>query len=208
MTTIRMQPNSVLSTAAGAYVVATVVWVILGRAGQHPRGFSSALVELTAVHFAFAGTCATTLALCALKASTGRMVHASALSGALIVSGSPLIALGIATGTVVLQLGAAILIAGVLMLGVVTALSVLRVQPLLARGLLGISAVSVPLPMALAAIDTLRGVGPSGTLPLDTMIALHGTINAIGLCLCGLVGWTLHDREHIPEPSASLPGWS
>jgi hypothetical protein len=196
---------SVLAAAAGAYVVATLVWVIISRGGARPGGFSSALVELTAVHFAFAGTCATTLALCTSRASTGRRRRVSAFSGALIASGSPLIAIGFATRTAVLPLGAATLIAGVVVLGVATALCVVTVRPWLARGFLGVSVFSVPLPMALAAVDSLRTVSPTGTLPLGTMIAIHGTTNALGLCLCGLVGWTLRERELPRAGSARMP---
>jgi hypothetical protein len=58
--------------------------------------------------------------------------------------------------------------------------------------LLGVSAVALPVSMALAlSYGVSTFTGRSLGLTVSTMVALHGSFNAFGLGLCAMVGWRL-----------------
>jgi hypothetical protein len=61
----------------------------------------------------------------------------------------------------------------------------------LQRGLFFVAGVSLFFAMTLAAADAARGFSatPMPWLTLPWMRAVHGTINALGFGLCGVLGW-------------------
>ena len=88
------RPLPELSMDAGlVYLAVGGVWAVLSRWGARPMGFSDEIVQLTAVHFHFAGFVLPVLAGMAARSLPGAMARVVAAG---VVAGVPLVALGIA----------------------------------------------------------------------------------------------------------------
>ena len=170
------------------------LWTVADRVGYGPLKFDRAIVALTAVHFHYAGLL---LPLCtglvARRMPESRFVARVAVG---VVLGVPAVAVGI-TAT---QLGtgpAFEAAAGVGLALAAACVAIFHVRlalepatPKHARALLGIAGASLFFGMVLAALYALRGyAAPIDGLGLPQMRAIHGTINAVGFGLCGLLGW-------------------
>lgn len=66
-----------------------------------------------------------------------------------------------------------------------------RLRSTAARGLLGASALVPSFSMPLAIAWSLAEAGGPRLVGLDEMVRWHGTANAYGFALLGLVGWAL-----------------
>ena len=169
-------------------------WVGADRLGASPLGFGSDIVQLTAVHFHYAGLALPVLAGCVLREfPRSRLVS---FAGFGVLAGVPLVALGI-TGT---QLGwshwievvaAAILgFAGILVASFQAGLATEPRWPRTSRLLWAVASLSLAFGMTLAVLYGFRSlVLPLPWLGIPWMRALHGTANAIGFCLCAAIGW-------------------
>lgn len=166
-------------------------WLLLSRLGANPLGFSDPIVLLTAVHFHHAGWSLPIITGLAGRHAGGRTAGWAAGG---VVAGVALTALGINIGGWPEWFGAVFLAAA----GLVAALVLLRagasVGPPAAAILLGVAAGSLAMAMLLAAgwASAVR-LGLS-YLSLSGMAATHGTLNAVGFGLAGLIGWTYGDR--------------
>jgi hypothetical protein len=164
----------------GAYALVAAGALAQSRAGLTSAGIREPIVELTAVHFTYAGAAALALA----ARARGRA------SLALVAAAPPVVALGFVTRHPVPQVGGAVLMA----LGVcgVAALELRRAgrdHPLgrCRRLLLGASGLAVWAPMALAVSWAAAQHAGLTALPIPGMILAHGVPNAVGFCLCGLL---------------------
>lgn len=179
-----------------AFLVIGGIWALADRGGVRPLGFDPDVVALTAVHFHFAG-----FLLPLFAGQIAREMPASRLATRAIVGvvlGVPAVAVGITTT----QLGwnpAIEAAAGCFLALAGMAVAILQVRWALdakagsgARVLVGISGVSLFFAMLLAAAYAVRPYGsPLPWLGLPQMRAVHGTINAFGFALCGLLGWRM-----------------
>jgi uncharacterized protein (UPF0548 family) len=165
--------------AAGALVVSRLGWTPLGQ--REP------VIELTTVHYIYAGAAAL-----ALAASTRRP-----LAVALTASAPPIVALGFLTGSAIPQVGGAVLMA----LGVwTTATLQLReaLQPTRRfgqRALLAASGVAIWAPMVLAVAWAAGQHWSLPVLSIPDMARTHGTANASGFVLCGLLARRAERRD-------------
>jgi hypothetical protein len=190
--------------AALAYLAVGGAWLVVFRLGVPVLSFPRVIVELTAVHFHFAGFAATLIsALTAawLRRNRSRWAGLSATALVLVVLGSPLTAAGFTSGSRPVQaLGAAVIATGVLLTAGLLLLAVApRVSGRAARWALRLSAVSPALPMVLA-LDWSGGpLFGIKTLSIDAMAILHGVLNAFGFSLLGLIGWALSEEARIGE---------
>jgi hypothetical protein len=180
--------------AALVFLAIGGLWTVADRVGYGPLKFDRAIVALTAVHFHYAGLL---LPLC--TGLVARRMPASRFVGRVtvgVVLGVPAVALGI-TAT---QLGwgpAFEAAAGVGLALAAACVAICHVRQALepalpknARVLLGIAGVSLFFGMVLAALYALRGyAAPIDGLGVPQMRALHGTVNALGFGLCGVLGW-------------------
>ena len=170
------------------------LWTVADRGGFAPLRFSPAIVALTAVHFHYAGLL--------LPIFTGRLLRrmpesrfvARVAVGVLL--GVPAVAVGIVTnqvgwgpaletaaGTGLAFAGA---IVGILHVRLATEASL----PARARALLAIAGGSLFFGMTLAGLYAIRAyAAPWPWLGIPQMRALHGTLNALGFGLCGVLGW-------------------
>ncbi|MUV51520.1 YndJ family protein [Haloarcula sp. CBA1122] len=153
--------------------------------------FDRVIIRLTAVHFHYAG-----FVLPVAAGLTGRHLGDRSrgfrtVAGVILV-GPALIAVGIAFSPLVEVVAVSLFTVAVAAFGVVVLRRVVPTCPQLQGLLLGISAVALPISMALAlgyGVSTFTG--RSLGLTISTMVALHGSLNAFGFGLCATLGWRL-----------------
>jgi len=201
------RPVPLVSAAALGYLSVGAAWLVASRAGMR-LGFSPAIVELTAVHFHYAGFAATLLAALAIHAlrSSGQRARRLATTAALmVVVGTPLTAVGITTRSAAATIAGPVLLAGgILTIAGITAFLIApALENAAARWLLRLSAAGVLLPMLLGVDYAVSRVFAVPALDLRWMAAIHGDLNALAFALPGLVGWTLvsEDRSRPSDDS-------
>jgi hypothetical protein len=187
-------------SAGFMYLAVGGTWLVLSRSGTTPMHFAEPIILLTAVHFHFTG-----FALPLVAAATGhelrtgdRAAYSDAKRGsfrfvaACIVGGPVIVAAGFVLESALLKLIGALLLAAASIGLAGFLLSILqRIRPRLAKTLLTISAVSLIAGMILAATYAVGEFTEQYWLLIPRMARLHGTANALGFTLCGLLGWTL-----------------
>ncbi len=196
----RRGPMSELCVDAGLiYAFVGGFWALLDRLGMRPLDFESVIVLLTAIHFHYAGFALPVLTGLALRQVEGRFAR---LAGAGVIVAVPLVAVGITATKLTLgplpECAAAMVLSGA---GVLTAcvyfrLAARRACPAVTRVLWAVAAVALAGSMALATLYGLRFYLTIGWLDIPWMRAVHGTANALGFGLAGLVGWTLAGERH------------
>lgn len=186
-------------------------WLVAHRAGWTPWHFNPLIVLLTAAHFHHAGFTLPLIAGLQARARPGRLTRGACLA---ILAGVPLVAAGITcTHFGVLPrlepLAVAVLVLGALGVAAVQLICGLRrtagFWPSL--GFL-LSGASLLVAMLLALGFGLRSLLPDLALPLPRMWQLHGSLNAFGFGLCGLLAWRarhLHQPLEKPGPAAAFP---
>jgi hypothetical protein len=178
--------------AAAVFPAIGAAWIVAHRANWAPWGFDPLIVLLTAAHFHHAGFTLPLMAGLNAKANPGCWTRFSCVA---ILLGVPLVAVGI-TGThfgvlkFVEPFGVAILVLGALGVAVSQVWRGLeRQRSILARIGFLISGASLFAAMVLALGFGLRYVIPNFALTMPQMWAIHGTLNAFGFGLCGILAW-------------------
>jgi YndJ-like protein len=181
---------------AFAYLAFGAAWLALELAGARPLGVAPPFVELTAVHFSYAGFTAGMLAtVAANRVAVSRPAQAAVMVG-LVLVGPPVVAAGF-------ELAPALQVAGAVLLTLgLTALSWLTVRVVvpaagdrLAATMLAASSAAVVVPMLLA---VWWAVGMAAALPapsVPVMARSHGLANAVGFAFLGVLGWRRLQRE-------------
>ena len=187
-----LRPTVLVAAASFIYLLVGGSWMAISRFGLHPLQLPPQIVELTGVHFHYAGFVTLTITSCLMRAIAGmpRASRIGAVAGLAIVVGSPLIAVGFVAVPVMLMIGAAIIVSGVIAVALLTLSAVVHGTPQsVAKAALTASSLAVLIPMALALSYATGRVFGLPALSIDSMAAIHGTLNAGGFALCGLVGW-------------------
>jgi hypothetical protein len=201
---LRRPLDRLCADAALVFVAIGGAWTLAERVGYSPLGFSRPIVALTAVHFHYAGLLLPLFAGLVQRELWFWRFAARAAVG--VVLGVPAVAVGITAtqlgwGTSVeAAAGCGLAFAGmaVAILHVRIALETKRAG--LTRALLAVSGVSLFFGMVLAALYATRA--SAALLPwlgLPQMRMLHGTINAVGFGLCGVLAWRRMGAEPV-EP--------
>jgi len=187
-----IDPGTLCVAAAGISPAIGAAWLMAHRANWTPWGFDPLIVLLTAAHFHHAGFTLPLMAGLNAKASPGCWTRFSCVA---ILAGVPLVAAGITcTHFGVLRFvepfGVTVLVIGAL--GV--AISQIRrgfdkKQAEWVRFCFVISGVSLLSAMILAMGFGLRHLVPNWALTMPQMWMIHGTLNAFGFGLCGLLAW-------------------
>jgi hypothetical protein len=179
--------------AAAAYLVVGACWLFADRSGIEPVGVGPPLVQLTAIHFHYAGFASSILVGCAWRALPGRSAAVVAL--VLTVGSPPLIAVGFTFFGLLQIVGAVLLTVGLWLLAWVTVRHIAGAAPAVGRALLVISSFAVLVPMVLA-IQWAVGVNyGTPALSIPDMARTHGVINAVGFALLAVIGWRLLAAE-------------
>jgi hypothetical protein len=186
-----------------AYLAFGAVWLMLELANLRPLGLAPPFIELTAVHFTYAGFTAGMLAtVAARRLEASRPAQAAAMV-ALVLAGPPVVAAGFQLAPALQVLGAVLLTAGLLMLSWLTARIVVPAAgDRLAAAMLGASPVAVAVPMLLA---VWWAVGMAAALPAPSvplMARSHGVANAVGFAFLGVMGWRRLQRQDDLLPGA------
>jgi hypothetical protein len=175
----------VVAVAAG-YLAVGAGWLVADRAGIEPAGFGPPFVQLTAVHFTFAGAVGTVLAWRAWRRRGGRVATVAVVATA---NAPPLIAAGFVAFGPLQIAGAVLLTVGTCAYAWVVLGHVVPTVHRNAAWLLGTSAVSVVVPMLLAVQWAVGANLGTPALSIPAMAATHGVANAVGFCLLGVLGW-------------------
>lgn len=157
------------------------------RAGYRLLGFDDGVLALTVAHFHYAGFAVAMLAGLVLVRTTGRT---AVVGAAAVPAGTALVALGYFVGSALELAGALVLAIGLLAVSLAIVTSVLPPRGS-SRVLLLVAAAVTPFTMALAlwwAVGQLTGPPHPD---VAVMAATHGVANALGVGLCGLLGWRL-----------------
>ena len=170
-------------------------WTVADRAGLRPLEFEPAIVQLTSIHFHYAGVVLPVATALAVREFPRAFAGGVAAGG--VIVGVPLVALGI-TST---QLGwshaievvavAVMASSGMLVAGLHLALVSQSHWPVLSRVAWAVASGSLVLGMSLAALYGMRNHFPLlPWLDIPWMRALHGTVNTLGFSGFALLGWT------------------
>lgn len=177
---------------APIYLAVGAFWTMLDRWGQRPLDFESVIVLLTGIHFHYAGFVLTALAASAIRMLPGRWPAVAGLGAIIAV---PLTAVGITAsqlgrGPLLETLAAWFMAAsGLLIGGLYCRLGLRRDTPAAARIAFIVAGLSLLAGMVLAGLYGSRFFLSVPWLDIPWMRALHGSLNAFGFSLAGIVGW-------------------
>lgn len=182
----------------GAEVLASLFAVVaagalaVSRSGGSVLGVREPIVELTAVHYIFAGSAALVLARLTLGETGdrgGRWARAGRAAVACTAIAPPVVALGFVTHAAVFQVGGAVLMTlGVWLTAGVHLRRALTSRPSVAGAFLLVSGLAVWVPMMLAVAWAAGQHWRIPVLSVPDMARTHGLVNALAFVLCGLVG--------------------
>jgi hypothetical protein len=159
-------------------------------------GIQEPIGLLTAVHFHYAGFATATIAAATLR--FGRREHSAWFERlACAIVGLPYV---VAAGFVVspvLKMSAAILFsASVAVLAIFLRAYGMHAEEATARVLLQVAAGAVFAGMIFSGVYAVTDFAGSSLLTIPEMARTHGILNAMGFCLCGLLGWLVEsDRS-------------
>jgi len=181
-------------SAALAYLPIGAVWLFASRAGINPGGFGEPIVLLTAVHFHFSGFGASILA----GEVTRRLPEHSWVQRWIVLGslfGTPLIAAGFVFFPLLKMVAIVFFCSTLVTLAVMQFVLTRRMENRWPRLALQISSCSIAIGMMLAAIYGITDYFDWAALSIPQMARWHGTLNALGFTLCGLIGWWLKSKQ-------------
>ncbi len=114
-----------------------------------------------------------------------------------VIAGPPMVAAGITFSRAIEAAAAFALALSLLILALLTLLAIVpALKSRVAQLLLIISANSVIVTMIFACVYAIGRYEGIATVTIPLMAQVHGTINAFGFVLCGLLAWLIEAREH------------
>ncbi len=191
---------SLVRDAGLVMLVVGGAWTVADRLGLRPMGFGADIVQLTAVHFHYAGLVLPVVAACVLAEFPNS--RSAATAGVGVLAGVPLVAIGITAAqaghgswgelVAALVLAPSAMLVGFLQLR----LAFQRRWPRVVQVLWIVSGTSLMFGMGMALLYAARAhTLPLPWLDIPWMRALHGTVNALGFALCGTLAWSLARRS-------------
>jgi YndJ-like protein len=179
------------------FLVIGVSWLTFDRLGIRPIGFPTLIVLLTAVHFHVAGFFLALAGLRVLRARPSATVVAAV--GAVAV-GAPLTAfafLGVAT---IGWIGALLVAAGGIGIGLGQILSASHVALGAARAALLVGGATLLITMPLAAGYATGTTFGIPLLDVPAMAGIHGALNMLAFAIPTAFGWIAADRPTTGTP--------
>jgi hypothetical protein len=155
--------------------------------------FEPIIILLTAVHFHYAGFVLPVLTGLAGRSLGDRTGTGFRVLVGVVLIGPALIAIGISFSPVVEVIAVGGFTVAVAILGGYITIRIAPQRPRLQGALVALSSLALPVSMVLAlgyGIGTFTGANLLG-LGISRMITLHGTLNAFGFALLGMIGWRL-----------------
>jgi hypothetical protein len=197
--------KTITKLAAHGFLVVSAAWAIAACGGYPVMGFDPVIVQLTAIHFQYAGFALPVLTLKAVEVAPGRVTNVTLL---LILIGVPAVAAGIAARSAGAQVIATlILTAGCVLAALGQIRAAFTIARPISRTLLALSAACLLSGMALAAVYAVGQSIGREWIDIPSMIKTHGVANAFGFAFCGLMGWltAVADRAIIPRDCHARP---
>jgi len=183
----RLAPGA--EVLAAAYALVAAAFLVQSRLGLEPLDLHEPIIELTAVHYSFAGTAALVLAAHTLDLAVGGWRPVAVGAVVLTAAAPPIVAAGFVTDSAAPQVGGAVLMT----LGVwlTTTLQLRHAmtswRDVMRSGLLVVSGLAVWAPMVLALAWAAGQHWDIPVLSIPDMARTHGVANAFAFCLCGLL---------------------
>lgn len=184
--------DSTFPIVAFLYLPVAGAWLVASRLGLTPMNFQEPVVLLTAVHFHYAGFAAAILARSSRAASIRAKRQPAGFLNCValgVLTGPGLVASGFVIGPRVKLCGALLIAVSEVGLAVCFVHSIWWVDDLRAKLLIGTAAASVIFSMFFAGIWAVGEYPLQPFVHLAEMARIHGTANAFGFTLCGLLGW-------------------
>ena len=192
LTTRSWQLVDLSRLAACAFLVVGAFFAVATRAGWVITGIREPIVELTGVHFHYAGFATLVLATSAARALPDhrRLTFPMLL---LACAAPPVVAAGFTSKLAPFQIGGAVMLTIVTWsLAAMTARLVVPNATAVGRPFLVVSSLAVLAPMVLAVFWATARYYDVPALSIPDMANIHGTMNAFGFVICGLTGWRLN----------------
>ncbi|MGW1340251.1 YndJ family protein [Kribbella sp. NPDC002412] len=180
----RLHPREIALYTALATPSIAALALVAERSSYELFGFNLTVLSLTVAHFHFAGFAAALIAYLVADDATSATT-AAAIS---VPLGTGIVLLGFFLGDPVELAGAAVLTAGMWLVGW-NLWRRSRDADRTTAVLLTVSAAVLVVTMLLALSWALGHVAPTPYLPLEWMVATHGLANAVGFALCGVLAW-------------------
>jgi hypothetical protein len=174
------------------YLVVGGGWAVLSRWGMRPLAFEAIIVLLTAIHFHYAGFVLPLLTGLAVRKLHGTWARLVAVG---VTAGVPLVAVGITAtqlgfGSVLESFAACLTaLAGLGTAALHVRLALEPARPAMVRLLWLVASLALGFSMILAALYGCRFFLPVERLDIPWMRAWHGTANALGFGLAGMLAW-------------------
>jgi hypothetical protein len=165
-------------------------WFVASRLGMRPMGIQEPIGLLTAVHFHFSGFATALIAAAALHFAGRRGKDQRLRWVVLAVTLMPyMVAVGFVVSSMLKMVTGVVFSVSVAVLAVFLRSSGKMAQNSAARILLQIAPGFVFAGMVLGAVYAIADFRGSAVLPIPQMARTHGVLNAVGFCMCGLLGW-------------------
>jgi hypothetical protein len=174
------------AAVATGFLAVGATWLVLDRAALQPFGFGRTIVLLTAVHFHVAGFVLTLTGSLAARRRPGVGVHAAVVA---LVVGTPLTALGFFGLPQVSWLGAILVAAGGIGIGLATIAVARGAADRPASALLTVAGATLFVTMPLAAAYASGTTFGIAFLDIPAMAAIHGGLNVVGFAIPAMAGW-------------------
>lgn len=188
-----LSPAVLVPAGALAYLLVGGIWLMISQAGMRPLHLHSDIVELTAVHFHYAGLVLLTMSALTMRAVRehgGIVSRIADIAGMAALIGAPMVAIGFVVVLAMLVVGAVFIgIAAVTIATITLVVVAPRVTQRASRVMLSCSSLAIFLPMVLAVAYALARLAHTPALTIEQMAYVHGSLNAFGFSLLGLLGW-------------------
>lgn len=171
-------------------------WLVASRLGMRPMGIQEPIGFLTAIHFHFAGFATSTLAAATVHFSKKDSRQPWLERLAVLVAVLPfLVAVGFVVSPWLKMLAAVLFSLSVAALAVFIRAAARRCEHTTAKIFLQIAAISVFAAMVLSSVYAVADLAGSDLLTIPQMARTHGLLNAVGFCMCGLLGWIVEIEQ-------------
>jgi hypothetical protein len=172
------------------YLAVGAIWLVISRLGLEPLGFQEPIVFLTAVHFHYAGFASGAMAALAYeRLDSAAWTKWARVTFPGVVLGPGLLGLAFLAGPKVKLFAVLWIVAGQFALAAATLRIALKGRNRAGRILLGVSASSIFVAMAFAALWAIGEYPLQPFVDLYRMERIHGILNVLGFGVCGMAGW-------------------
>ena len=187
--------STYLRLASFYFLLIGAFWAFVHRLGFNFMGFDHTIILLTVAHFHYAGFLLPNLAALALEETESTILSWAGMG---VLFGIPLLAIGITATefgfTIYFEMVCALIMAGSAALVGIFHIVVGMSKFGWAKILFTASGICLLIGMGLAICYGLRPIFTISFLSIPFMYAVHGTLNALGFALPGVLAWAFFSK--------------